>query len=128
IDSPVGGLDGGIGNNFSDQTFAQVNAGNLIPVNAPAGSLTAYRMQTGPATGNSGYLVDGATAYWQQSDTYNNLRNNLSRMDPVWDLYLAQAQSVYGIPGTYADAYHLAQNDGAAASAPDFRSDRSRIV
>ncbi len=116
IEALVSGLDGGFANSFSTTTFSSQNSVNLTVNPAPDNSVTPFYLTTTSDNNNSGYLVDGATATWQQSATDTSLANGQTQLDPALSASLASLQAMYGSQVNSASAYNQLYNVGAAST------------
>lgn len=134
IASEVGGLNGGYAYNFPVTTFTYNNSPNITVASSPDGSITPFQLLTTPtadSSGNSGNLVNGATAAWQQPDTYNSLFSGQTQLDPALSSTIPGLSIMYNSGSTVNSptAYNQLYNNGAASTeTPTYNDGTQRVL
>ncbi len=131
FDAAVGGLNGGVADNYPTTTFTYVNSPNITVDPAPAGSTTTFQLlttATADSSGNSGNVVDGATATWQQSLTDTSLGNGQTQLDPSLVQAEAQISATYGSQQNAPAAYNQLYNVGTASTTTPVYNDGTQTV
>jgi RHS repeat-associated protein len=129
FDAAVGGLNGGYADSYSTSPFTFVNSPNITVDPAPVGSTTPFQLLTTSAadnSGNSGNLVDGATATWTQSSTATSLGNGQTQLDPSLLQAEAQISATYGSQQNAPSAYTQLYNTGTASTETSAYNDGSQ--
>ena len=129
FDAAVGGLNGGYADNFPTTTFTYANSPNITVTPAPADSTTPFQLlttATADSSGDSGNVVDGATATWTQPSTETSLVNGQTQLDPALSATLAGLQTMYGSQQNSASAYNQLYNVGTASTEVSTYNDLSQ--
>ena len=127
----VSGLNGGVADDFPTTTFTFVNSPNITVDSAPADSTTPFQLlttSTADSSGNSGSLVDGATATWTQSSTATSLGNGQTQLDPSLLQAEAQISATYGSQQNAPAAYNQLYNVGTSSTTTPVYNDGTQTV